>query len=161
MTMIGIPIMFVLLSTFELARGIWTYHTLTYAVKEGTRYTIVRGQDCNNAIAVANNCQVTVAQIATQIQNAAIGLDPTLLQVEMISLADDTGMHPLLGGSGPLLSNSNNFPTGTGAAPAAPITFLAKYPFHSAIVMFWPGANGGFQFGSFSMPASSQERIQF
>jgi Flp pilus assembly protein TadG len=36
-TLVGIPMIFLLISTFEVARGMWEYHTLAYAVKEGTR----------------------------------------------------------------------------------------------------------------------------
>ena len=44
-TLVGIPLMFVLISIVELSRGMWIYHTLAHAVKEGTRYTAVRGQN--------------------------------------------------------------------------------------------------------------------
>ena len=39
-TLVGIPLVFVLISTIEMARGMWIYHTLAYAVKEGTRYAV-------------------------------------------------------------------------------------------------------------------------
>src|SRR5215471_18790761 len=42
-TLVGIPIIFVLISTFEMSRGMWLYHTLAYAAREGTRYAIVHG----------------------------------------------------------------------------------------------------------------------
>ena len=37
-TFVGIPMIFVLVSSFEMARGMWIYHTMAYAVKEGARY---------------------------------------------------------------------------------------------------------------------------
>jgi hypothetical protein len=37
----------------------WTYHTLAYAVKEGTRYASVHGKGCE----APNTCTKTVAQI--------------------------------------------------------------------------------------------------
>jgi Flp pilus assembly protein TadG len=156
MTLVGIPLIFVLISVVELARGMWIYHTLAYAVKEGTRYTIVHGRDC----AVApNNCTVTVAQIAGIIQNAGVGLDPGQLKVQMQSAnsADDTGLVTLT----TLLAKADTFPTGAGAEVQAPVTFAAQYPFQSAIAMFWPGAAGGAGFMSVTLPASSQEKIQF
>ena len=35
-TLVGIPLIFVLISTFEMARGMWNYQTLAYAVRAGT-----------------------------------------------------------------------------------------------------------------------------
>lgn len=51
--LVGIPLIFVLISIFEMARGMWLYHTLAYSVKEGVRYTIVHGQNCATA---PNSC---------------------------------------------------------------------------------------------------------
>ena len=48
-TFVGIPMIFILISVFEMSRGMWIYHTLTYAVKEGTRVAMVHGQDCVTA----------------------------------------------------------------------------------------------------------------
>jgi Flp pilus assembly protein TadG len=165
MTLVGIPIIFILISTFEMARGMWIYHTLSYAVKEGTRYAMVHGVDCSTA---PNNCPVTFAQIAGKIRTAAAGLDPDLLSVDMESLTDGSGGMKTLTN---LLANNNKFPdpTLTGGNPQNPITFAAQYPFLSAISMFWPGAGRGMSFqnltcsgaGTLCLPASSQERIQF
>src|SRR5579864_8111966 len=88
-TLVGIPLVFVLISTVEMARGMWIYHTLAHAVREGTRFTIVQGADCKLA---ANKCTVKVADIAGVIQNAAVGLyDADNFMVEMKSLTDDIG----------------------------------------------------------------------
>src|SRR6266849_3318008 len=90
MTLVGIPMIFVLISIIEVSRGMWIYHTLSYAVREGTRYTIVHGVNCKTS---PNNCAVTVGQIATVIQNAAVGLyDSNNFMVEMKSTTDDTGL---------------------------------------------------------------------
>ena len=42
-TFVGIPIIFVLISVFEMSRGMWMYHTLAYSVKQGVRFAIVHG----------------------------------------------------------------------------------------------------------------------
>src|SRR5271166_3255262 len=97
MVFVGIPTIFVLISVFEMARGMWIYHTLAYAIKEGTRYAAVHGQNCNPTVNPGNNCQVTVGQIAQVIEHAAVGLDPSQLNVEMQSanVADGTGLLPI------------------------------------------------------------------
>ena len=155
MTLVGIPLIFVLISTVEMARGMWIYHTLAYALREGTRYAIVHGANCKLA---QNSCTVTVGQIATVVQNAAPGLyDAANFQIEMQSLTDDTGLISLTSA----LASATVFPSAGGDAIAAPITFTATYPFDSAIAMFWPGAGRGMSFTNVTFPASSQEEIQF
>ena len=154
MTLVGIPLIFVLISTFEIARGMWIYHTLAYALREGTRYAIVHGADCSTP---PNNCAIRVQDIARVIQNAAVGLyDADNFHIEMKSLNDDV--------SGTLtsaLASPSQFPSSGGGAIGAPITFSATYPFQSAIAMFWPGARAGGNFMAVTFPASSQETIQF
>ncbi len=154
MTLVGIPLIFVLISTVEVARGMWIYHTLAYALREGTRYTIVHGVNCSTP---PNNCAVAVKDIAAVIQNAGVGLyDTDNFEIEMKSPADDV--------SGTLtsaLADTTQFPSSGGNSIGASITFSATYPFQSAIAMFWPGAGPGINFTSVTFPASSQEEIQF
>lgn len=155
MTLVGIPVLFVLISIIEVSRGMWIYHTLAHAVREGTRYTIVHGVDCKTS---TNSCQVTVANIASVIQNAAVGLyDSDNFQIQMHSTTDDTGLITMTSA----LANTTVFPSGGGDAIGQPITFTATYPFQSAIAMFWPGAGPGMNFATVKLPASSQELVQF
>jgi hypothetical protein len=154
MTLVGIPLIFVLISTVEMARGMWIYHTLAYALREGTRYTIVHGADCSTP---PNRCAVKVQDIATVIQKAAVGLyDTDNFHIEMTSLIDDVSCSLTSA-----LASTAPFPSSGGDAIGAPITFTATYPFQSAIAMFWPGAGPGMNFTSVTFPASSQEKIQF
>src|SRR5690348_16143504 len=146
MTLVGIPMIFVLVSVIEMARGMWIYHTLAYSIREGTRFTIVHGVDCGVS---PNACTKTVADIAAVIRDAAVGLDPGQMKVRMESLTDDTGVD----GNGlpsttltSALSNTAQFPSSGGDSLQAPITFTATYPFQSAIAMFWPGAGSGMNF---------------
>jgi Flp pilus assembly protein TadG len=87
-TLVGIPMIFVLISVFEISRGMWNYHTLAYAVKEGTRYAIVHGSDCSSD--PQNTCGVTLGQVAQRIQDAGIGLDPSQLQLTFTSSGSST-----------------------------------------------------------------------
>ncbi len=156
-TLVGIPVIFTLISIVEMARGMWIYQTLAYAVKEGTRFTIVHGANCDPKINTVNNCQITVGQIAQVIESAGIGLDPSALQVQMQSLSDDTGLATLSS-----LANSNaTFPTNPGNLQGSPITVSAQYPFASAMAMFWPGTGRGMKFASVTLPATSQEKVQY
>src|SRR5262245_42059087 len=72
-TLVGIPLVCVLISTFELSRGMWSYQTLAHAVKACVRYSVVHGQNCANT---PNDCTVTISQITNVIQSAGVGLTP-------------------------------------------------------------------------------------
>ncbi len=159
--LVGIPLMFLLISIFEMARG-----TMAYAIKEGVRYAIVHGENCDPDSS-SNNCMVKIQDIAARIRDAGVGLDTSLLTVTFTytgtrtvptrtlqaHLADTTTYWPDNGaGSDP--------PTDAGSAVGMDLTISAAYPFTSALAMFWPGA-GGVGFGVFNMPASSTERIAF
>ena len=65
---------FVFISIFEMARGMWIYHSLAYAVKEGTRYASVHGATCTTS---PNDCGVSFSNIATVMKKAGPALIPT------------------------------------------------------------------------------------
>src|SRR3990172_9359356 len=76
-TLVGIPMIFILISVFELARGMWVFHTAAYALREGARVPIVLRNECN---VPPSNCSVTLREISTRIRDGALGLLPTDLQ---------------------------------------------------------------------------------
>ena len=45
-TLVGIPLLFTLISTVEMSRGMWMYQTQAYAISQGVRYLVVHGADC-------------------------------------------------------------------------------------------------------------------
>jgi hypothetical protein len=164
-TLVGIPIIFTLISIFEMARGAWIYHTLAYALKEGVRYAVVHGQDCAN---LPNSCYVTIGNISSQIANAGVGLDPTQLTNVTFTSVTRTVTCPTLqscisGGA----NGSTVWPAGSAGNPDTGgewgnnITISAQYPFSSVILMFWPGARNSVFFGTFTFPATSTEQIHY
>ena len=159
-TFIGIPMIFLLISIFEMARGMWLYHTLAYAIKEGARFAMVHGHNCDLA---PNSCVTTVADVAQRIQDSGVGLIPEELQ---ITFESNAGLRTCTLKPG-CLADASRWPPNTDAANAAglPITIYGNYPFRSAISMFWPGAGNigggspGLAYVNFT--ASSRETIQF
>jgi len=161
-TLVGIPMIFVLISVFEMARGMWVYHTLAYAIKEGVRYAIVHGQNCGVA---PNSCAITVGQLASRIKDAGVGLMPQELVVGLY-YGDVNKGDPVSVTCNPLascLGNGNPWPD-----PANPmaqvgqlISIRGVYPFRSALSMFWPGRYGPVKFGTVNFGATSTEEIQF
>ena len=161
-TFVGIPIIFVLISVFEMSRGMWMYHTAAYSVKQGVRYASVHGYNCSHN---GNTCAVTIGQVAKVIQDAAVGLDPSATSLNFWS-----------GPSGPsgvsktlikncatmtvCISNVTTYPSITENDVGQPFTIDLQVPFTSALAMFWPGAKP-VTFSQTIFPASSTDTVKF
>ena len=180
-TFVGIPIIFILISIFEVSRGMWIYHTLAYSAKVGVRYASVHGVNCigstvNAKLQNPNDCAVkmgpasapsagTLPTIAYVIRQAAVGLDPLKTTITFID-------------SGTTVTCNLDVSGGTNACPATiwpsydpagvstfdlvgePIRIDITTPFSSAIAMLWPGAKP-VSFASGTLGATSQDYVQF
>jgi Flp pilus assembly protein TadG len=80
-TLVGTMLIFVLISTFEMARSMWVYSMLAHAVKEGSRYAAMRGYYYNRScvgttegVANPSLCTLDVQKVAQVISNAGPGL---------------------------------------------------------------------------------------
>ncbi len=156
-TLVGIPMIFVLISIFELARGMWMYHTTAYAVKEATRLAIVKGQGYVYARDKLGGTGVTVGRIVAEIRQAGVGLD-----------VDDAGSEVKLSGGfdcKPIrvcLGNTAQWPPGGSNRRSQPLSIEVVVPFRSALAMFWPVGGGAARtFGVKYFRAYSEDRIQF
>ena len=59
----------VLVGTFELCLALYSYHYVSYAAREASRYAIVRGStSCSNTPSLAN-CNITGPQLQTWVRN--------------------------------------------------------------------------------------------
>lgn len=155
-TLAGIASIFLMISTFEISRGMWNYHTLAYAVREGARYASFRGKGCTNP---GNSCSVTVGNIANQIASAAIGVPADQVNVTLMTPSGATTLCSPLNSCFP---NVTVWPPATSNdnAPGGSITISAQYTFQSALAVFWPGAPSP-KFGTIVFPASSTQIIMF
>lgn len=162
-TFVGIPMMFVLISIFEISRGMWVYHTLAYAVKEGVRYAIVHGENCTK---LPNNCPASIATIAQTIQDAGVGLDTGAGKTLLTFKSGGVGNPPTFTTTDTCFLGSTcsakiaQWPAFGPNQVGQAIEIDIVTPFSSAIALFWPGAQP-VRFGTFNLPASSTERIQF
>src|SRR4051794_23819275 len=152
-TLTAIPMMFLLISVEEMARGMWIYTTLAHAVKEATRYGIVHGADCAQA---DSSCPVTLGQVATRIQQAGQGLDPAHLNVVLQTSNGTQSCSPLSG----CLSSSMTWPAAPDNSVGLPLTVSATYPFNSALAMFIPQV-GAISFKVINFSAASKEEIRY
>ena len=151
--LVGIPIIFILITIFELSRGMWTYHTMAYAVREGVRYAAVHGKNC----ASPHTCQVTIGQITTVIKNAGAGLPPS---TTVVTFTPSTGS----ASSGTMtnqLTSTTVWPPSSANTPGQPIKIKVTYPFRTFLAVFWTGAGGVNDSGVFNIGASSSAPIQF
>lgn len=152
-TLVAIPLIFLIISIVELARGMWVYGTLAHAVKEGTRFAVVHGQGCAQASA---NCPVTLGAVATVVQKAATGLDPGQFNVVLAAGGATQSCAPL----STCLSSSAAWPAAPNNNIGLPVTISGTYPFRTGLSMFWPGSQP-VAFSVFNLGAESQEEILF
>jgi len=155
-TFVGIPLIFALISTFEMSRGMWMYHTLAYAVKAGTRYAVVHGQHCTIP---PNSCSVSISQIASVIRYNGTGL-PT--DAVTLTFTPATGSATSCTLANCIANYTSGYWPPSGAnAPQTKVKITGVYAFNSAIAMFWPGAGKLNKPGTFNLSADSRENVQF
>lgn len=156
-------IVFLLISIFDMARGLWIYHTLAEAVRDGTRYSIVRGEGYANPNTNVRLPGARLADVRDVVLRSAVGLvsDQLDLKFEVygggVTLLDSITCSPASTTSCPW--NSNWPPNGL-AAPNLEVGIKANYPYNSLVVMFFPGSQG-VQFGKFILGSTARERIVF
>ena len=152
--LVAIPMIFILISVFEIARGMWIYHTLAYAVREGVRYATVHGSGC----AAPRTCQATIGQITSTIQSAGVGLDANAVTVTFTPASGSATTDTM---TNQIASTTNWPPTGANA-PGQNVKIALKYPFRTILAVFWVGAGRPLNdSGVFYLAASSTEPIQF
>ena len=149
----GIPVIFILISIFELSRGMWTYHTMAYAVREGVRYAAVHGKGC----ASPNTCQVTIGQITTVIKAAGAGLPPSTTVVTFTPASGSASSATMTSQQ----TSTTVWPPSAANAPGQNIKIKVTYPFRTFLAVFWTGAGGVNDSGVFNLGASSSAPIQF
>lgn len=170
-TLVGIPLLCVLISTFEMARGMWLYHTLAYAVKEGTRYAVVRGQNSPNQVPLGGTGTLPLMPICQYIIQRGAGLIPS-----QVTLTFHSATQPDITTTADQCPTSGNWPPGgTFSNPQTDsggntivdnqagqvISINASFLFQSSILIFWPGAQSGGVFPAFTFPAKASEVMQY
>ena len=134
-TLVGIPMIFVLISVFEISRAMWNYHTLAYAIREGTRYAIVHGAGCSAD--PMNTCGVTIGQVAQRISDAGIGVEPSELNLTFTSSG-----HAIPCTLNTCLGNTTVWPEAPNNTTGNSVAISGSLPFQSALALLWPGTRG-------------------
>lgn len=160
-TLVGIGLMFALISIFEMARGMWVYHTLAHVSKEATRFLIVHGKECQTRASC--QAEATLQTLANRIQYHGVGLLPELLEVQVYRVVGTTETQVV--GTGGAYRTVTNLSTDTALWDATAqmgdaVHVVLRYPFRSALAMFWPGARR-VNFTLVTLGAHSWDTVQF
>ena len=176
MTFVGIPLIFLLISTFEISRGMWIYNTAATAVREGVRFASVHGVNCVLVGGIPNQCDVLANDIVRVIRagdgngsNHSLNYGPT--GAGAAGLSEANTIVTLTSASGSITCtldgqqatggcNSQWPPTNDNGVKQI-ITITIRTPFTSAISMFWPGSTPVRNFATVNLWASSSDTVQF
>ncbi len=150
MGLILVPLLFLIFSTFDVARAMWTYHTVSAAVKRGTRYAAVHGARCAEASAA---CQSTVRDVVAIIRQAGFGLDPAKLQLTLMAGSQTYTCTTASSCSG----DTTVWPSDPDNAVGQQVTIDGTYTFNPVLSLMWPGQ----AFGQVGLSARATEMIQF
>lgn len=163
-TLMGIPMIFVVICTVEMARGMWNYHTLQYAVKAATAYASMHGATCG----LPNSCSVAVSDVVNVFQTAAIGIpmDKVALTLTTASGAADTCTQVSTCSTKGFWGTTWPPSAGNDNAVGKDIYIRADYTFASALALLFPGVgsvafHGSAAGGAFDFPGYSHQRILF
>ena len=150
----GIPLILMIISVLELCLAMWSYHTLAFAVREAARYASTKGAGCSYT---GNSCGVTVANIAQQIANSAVGLSTSQLNATLTSTAGSVTCNPLSSCS----SNNTAWPPSSANAAGSIISITGYYPVNTSLVFLFIPYTRSLTIGNLTLPASSQVTMQF
>jgi hypothetical protein len=176
MTLVGIPIIFLLISTFEISRGMWMYNTAATAVREGVRFASVHGVDCVKlAPAIPNQYDITANDVVRVIRAGAgngsthsLNYGPTGAGAAGLSEVNTLVTFTSASGSfscnlaGTTLTGGCQalWPPNLDNAVKQVIQITIQTPFSSALSMFWPGSKQ-VSFSVVNLWASSSDTVQF
>jgi TadE-like protein len=153
--LVGIPVIFILISLFEAARGMWTYQSLSYSVREATRYASVHGYGCTS---VQTSCKVNIGQLVTVIRSAGVGLDADTVTATFTPASGAATSNTLTN----LAGNVTVFPPTGANAAGQNVKITLVYPFRTILAVFWAGAGAPLADSQvFHLGASSTEPIQY
>lgn len=156
-TLVGIPVLFVLISVINISYVMMTMHTMQAAAEQTARYVIGHGSDC---AAKSNSCTTTVGTIAVVMTMFNAGVNPHQLQVTLTTASGaSTSCNPLAS----CQSNSTVWPPSSNGDNQAgkDIMITASYPCYTVIGIFWPGAGNSNVFGKTVLQAYARQRITF
>lgn len=163
----AIFMVFLLISIFDMARGLWIQHTLTEAVRDAARFAIVRGAGYvyppdGGPLAGQPLPGGTLKDVRKVAIEEAVGLVPS--QMELIfDISGDSGLVKRVTCNPAdtlACTNGNLDDPWPAVSPGLEVAVTAHYPYNSMVVMYFPGGKG-INFGKYVLGSTARERIVF
>lgn len=149
-------VIFLLISMVDLARGLWINHTLAEAVRDGTRYAMVRGNNyVDKSKPPARLSDAKLSDVRQVVLRSAVGLSPGELNLRFES---EGSVINCPGSTCPSGTLTQNWPPDSYANGGLEIGISATYPYRSLVVIYFPGIKG-FMFGAQQLGSVARERI--
>ena len=161
-TLVGIPLVFMLLAIFEVSRAMWVYTTMAHTLRDSLRYAIVHGNDCG---VFPNGCRTQVRDVVGRIKTQGLGLlDADFRDIKLISISPTEPIITCATVSACTTNGGDSIkfwpPADAGGGKESDIEITGQYRFQSAIIFFWPGSRS-WRFGEQWFTASSKESIRY
>lgn len=156
----GVPLIFVWISTVQMALGMWHYHTLQYATKAAGAYMSTHGA----SYVAAGNPAPEVENIASVLANAAIGIPTSGIQVTFTAYqANDTSATTHSCELDTCQTDTTVWPPSGYNTVGFDFTIQTEYQWKNALAMVAPGAGGksSVNFGTFWFPGYTKQFILF
>lgn len=154
-TLVGIPLVLLVITIIEMCLAMWSYHTLAFAVREGARYASTKGQGCTYS---GNTCSTNIGTIAQQIALAGIGLAPGQLNVTFTA-SDGTTVtcNPL----NTCYTSTTVWPPSSANVAGDTLKVAGTYTVQAPLLFLYMPFTRSLTFHSFTLPATSQQVILF
>src|SRR5580698_805116 len=153
--LVGIPTIFLIIAVFEVSMIMWQYHSLAEAVAQAARYAAAHGQSCHTS---PNTCGITVYDVATAMENQAVGLLPARITITLSTSSDSYGPFTVESRISPSHDTTAFPPNDSSAAAGSPITIAATYAITNPLYLFWTGT-GTLSAPAYTLGATSTQEI--
>jgi hypothetical protein len=163
----GVPLIFIWISTVQIALGMWHYDTMQYAVKATGAYLAQHGGGCGTP----NTCSLTIGSLAAIMKTNSIGVPATalLMTFKSVSAADHTTvvstvtctLNNAVTPSAGCDQNATVWPPAANNSAGSEFEIQAAFQWSPAIGMVAPGSGKAVAFGSFSLPAYTHQVVLF
>lgn len=153
-TLLGIPMIFILVSIVSVSVDMWEYQNLAWATDQTARYATMHGATCGQN---GNSCTANVGTMANYFISAASALNSGSVAV---SFTDGSGVATACNPVNSCTANSTQFPGASYNSVGSDIKVTATYNLSNPIALFWP-SGGSVAARSFTVGATSRQRIEF
>ncbi len=163
----GVPLIFIWVSTVQMALGMWNYHMMQYAVKAAGLYLSQHGSDCGGS----NSCLTSIQGLATILKNNMPGIPATAVNMTFKSVSS-TDHSTVLTTVNCVLTNAATPSAGcdqnatqwlpsSNNSVGSEFEIQAEYQWSPLIGVVSPGQGNSFTFGSFWLPAYTHQVTVF